>query len=61
VHAKVYSDAIDEEFISVLPEHLMGVAFSSSELSEAIRKLSFGQERKQMTDDIAQWLEMKQF
>ncbi|MGI6707213.1 MAG: lipoate--protein ligase [Clostridia bacterium] len=59
--ASVYSDAMDEEFIGMLPDALKGSAFHTHSLAEAVRRTSDDPSHKQMIKDIAQWLENKEF
>ncbi len=59
--ASVYSDAMDEEFIGMLPEALKGSTFHSHSLGEAVRRISGDPNHGQMVEDIAQWLENKEF
>lgn len=54
--ADVYSDAMDEAFISSLSTVLSGVPFSPSGMARALRAL-----RRPEADDIASWLETLQF
>lgn len=53
----VYSDALDEEFIGLLPDVLRGTIFSSAPMAAAIRNLDVAETRKFMVEDIANWLE----
>ena len=59
--ASVYSDALDEEFISMMPEALNGCIFNTAKLAEAVRGMqkSCSEDRRQMVEDIAGWLESK--
>ncbi len=59
--AAVFSDAMDEEFIRDLPQHLNGQLFSSEAMAEAVLKIDMGPERLAMQKDIAQWLREKGF
>jgi len=59
--AHVYSDAMDEEFIGMLPEVLTGCAFRSCSLAQRLRGLKVEEGRKQFVEDIACWLEEKGF
>lgn len=60
--ARVYSDAMDEEFIQLLPAALNGKPFKSPELAAAIRSIPLeGEERRRMADDIAAVIENKGF
>lgn len=59
--ASVYSDALDEEFIGMMPEALNGCMFNTAKLAEAVRgmRINCSEDRKQMIEDIAGWLENK--
>ena len=59
--AFVYSDAMDESFIEMIPEVLEGCLFHSRHMSEAILKAEPGAEREHMTQDIANWIRSKGF
>jgi lipoate---protein ligase len=60
--AAVYSDAMDEEYISRLPGIFKDCAFSSQMLAQRLRGMS-GDDNVNavMTEDIAGWLESKGF
>lgn len=61
--AHVYSDAMDESFIDMIPVALEGCLFHSKNMSEKIMKIptnSVGQ-REIMTRDIAKWIRDKGF
>jgi lipoate-protein ligase A len=51
--ARVYSDAMDADFISLLPEALKGCAFRSESLAARLRALPAVGEQKKIADDIA--------
>lgn len=57
----VYSDAMDEELISMLPDTIKGASFVSSELSKAFLSLDVNEDRKKMLKDIASWIDEKGF
>lgn len=59
--AVVYSDAMDEEFIGMLPDALEGCSFKSSEISKALVSVDGGEARNIMLQDIAVWIEEKGF
>jgi lipoate-protein ligase A len=59
--AAVYSDAMDEELISMLPNAVEGLSFVSSELSRAFRSLDVDEDRRKMLEDIAGWIGEKGF
>jgi lipoate---protein ligase len=61
VDAKVFSDAMDEEFIGLLPGVLKGVAFKSADLANSLRNVQWSGDRREMVKDIADWLENKGF
>ena len=55
--AQVYSDALDSDFISLLPDVFTYCRFHSADLAAALRQLpdsgdDFGVSRRQMADDI---------
>lgn len=59
--ASVYSDAMDEEFIDMLPQALQGATLKSADLAERIRSLEVNDARELMVEDIAQWISGKEF
>jgi lipoate-protein ligase A len=59
--ASVFSDAMDEAYISALPGILKGCLLKSSEIAARIRSIEGGPENGRMTEDIAAWLEAKGF
>ncbi len=59
--ARVYSDAMDAEFIAMLPGALQGAVFSSSALAEKISALDGDEEQRKMLDDMAKWIKAKEF
>lgn len=59
--AFVYSDAMDEAFIEIIPTILKGSLFNSKEMSQALLNSDLGQDRAHMARDIANWLENKGF
>jgi len=60
--AMVYSDAMDEAFVDMLPGVLEGCAFNSKALMEALEGLNISEaSRRQMLEDIIQWLMDKGF
>lgn len=59
--AAVYSDAMDEEFIGMLPDLLEGCSFISSEISKALVSIDVGEARNTMLQDIADWIKEKGF
>lgn len=59
--ASVYSDAMDETYISGLPEILKGCAFTSRELARSLRDKDTNEATCTMTEDIAAWIESKGF
>lgn len=59
--ALVYSDAMDEEFIGMLPGMLEGLAFQSSVLADSICSMQADDIRRQMVNDITEWLKEKGF
>ncbi len=60
--AMVYSDAMDEAFIDMLPRALEGCAFNSKAIAQALESLNISEApRRQMLDDIIRWLMDKGF
>lgn len=57
VKTLVYSDAMDEEFIGMIPKELENCTFNSKSIAAKIRCLNVGEIRKQMVEDITNWLE----
>ncbi|RCX11243.1 lipoate-protein ligase [Anaerobacterium chartisolvens] len=59
--ATVYSDAMDADFIAMLPGALQGSVFSSSALADRISALEGDEEQRKMLEDMAKWIEAKEF
>jgi lipoate-protein ligase A len=59
--AKVYSDAMDAEFIGMLAPALKGVILSAPVMANCIRGMNTGTDRRQMQEDIAGWFITKDF
>lgn len=59
--AKVYSDALDEEFIGLLPQAFEGKKLNSKILSDSLYGLKLNKDRKKMIDDISKWIISKEF
>lgn len=59
--ACVYSDAMDEEFIGMLPEALKGCIFDPGSMSRRILSLMPDDNRRSMQEDIAAWINNKSF
>lgn len=59
--AFVYSDAMDESFIEMIPGILEGCLFHSKNMSDAIVEANVGAERENMAGDIANWIRSKGF
>jgi lipoate-protein ligase A len=55
----VYSDALDQEFMELLPQSLNGCNFRSLDMAECIRKIGLEAARIEIAEDIARWLEEK--
>ncbi len=51
--AHVYSDALDADFIDVLPCVFIGAPFHSKELAQRLTDMDVSEERKQMARDMA--------
>ena len=58
---RVYSDAMDEEFIGMLPEVMKGSQLNANILAERILKMNAGDSRIPLQEDIADWLKTKDF
>ncbi len=61
VKATVYSDAMDEGFIDMIPEVLQGCIFHSKDMSEAVLNADIDETRQHMARDIADWIRSKGF
>ena len=61
VGAVVYSDALDAEFIGMIPEMLKGSQLNAAVLAERLSLMKAGVIREPMLEDIAQWLRSKNF
>jgi lipoate-protein ligase A len=61
VDAVVYSDALDAEFIGMIPEILKGVQLNANALADRLSQMNPGVTREPMLRDIAQWLRSKDF
>jgi lipoate-protein ligase A len=59
--AQVYSDAMDAEFIDMLPQVLKGIMLKASVMADCIRGMNIGKDSKQMQEDIARWFITKDF
>jgi len=58
----VYSDAMDEVFIEMIPQALKGGAFNSQAMAQALRTMDADEgHRRQMLEDIIQWVINKGF
>lgn len=58
----VYSDAMDEAFIEMIPHALKGCAFNSQAMAKALQALDVDEGlRRQMLEDIIQWILNKGF
>jgi lipoate-protein ligase A len=59
--AAVYSDALDAEFIEMLPAMLLGLRLNGSLLAQGLSSNDLGPDRRQMQLDVARWVLRKQF
>ena len=59
--AYVYSDAMDEEFIGMLPESLKGCIFVQDSMAGCILDLRVDKDKRSMQEDIAGWIKNKNF
>ncbi len=58
---KVYSDAMDVEFIDMVAQALKGIILNAPVMADCICKIDAGTDRKQMQEDIAAWIITKDF
>ena len=56
INAKVFSDAMDADFIGMLPSILEGIPFGYSNLAKVLFQVEASDERRQMILDICEWL-----
>lgn len=56
VSARVFSDAMDADFIEMLPSKIESIPFGYANLAEALSKVEVTEVRKQMLQDISEWL-----
>lgn len=61
IAAHIYSDAMDESFISQLRKMLQGQRFTSQELSHNIQQFKWNSEQQVYADDVANWIATKSF
>lgn len=61
VQAIAYSDAMDEAFIQKLSEILKGCKLHANSIKECIQIFPWGEECKEMAQEIASWIEKKEF
>lgn len=59
--SQVYSDAMDEAFITQLAQIFQGCRFDAQTLSHRIQQWAWPLEQKAYADDVANWLMSKQF
>ncbi|MGI5850854.1 MAG: lipoate--protein ligase [Caldicoprobacterales bacterium] len=59
--AHVYSDAMDEALIEMIPEILQGCLFNSDYIAETLSQVKVGTQREEMLQDIAGWIRSKGF
>jgi len=57
----IYSDAMDEAFIDMLPRVFEGCPFQSYAISKALYNIDADEDRKKMAADIANWIKGKEF
>ncbi|MCT4542317.1 MAG: lipoate--protein ligase [Vallitalea sp.] len=55
----IYSDCLDQEFIDIISNLLLGKKYQSDIIIQELRRQDFVKIRKQMIEDIAFWLEEK--
>lgn len=55
--ARLYSDAMDADFIEAIPPALKGCAFRSADLAQRLRTLPQTEEQKKIIADIAEYIE----
>ncbi|MEG2361096.1 MAG: lipoate--protein ligase [Christensenella sp.] len=56
-HAALYSDAMDADFMGIIPAALEGALFKSDVLAKRLRALPKTDEQKKIVDDIAEYIE----
>lgn len=59
--AWVYSDAMDEGFIEMLPKILEGCLFTTRSIFNALNSMDVDDNKKSMVKDIANWIKSKNF
>lgn len=59
--AKLYSDAMDADFIEAIPAALVGCVFKSDALAKRIRAIPHTGEQKQIINDIAEYIEQQEY
>ncbi|GKX27943.1 lipoate--protein ligase [Vallitalea longa] len=57
----IYSDCLDQEFIDDLPKLFIGQKYNSEILADKLRGNTAIPSRKNMLEDIAEWIENKMF
>lgn len=60
ISANAYSDAMDAEFIGMIPEALKGSQLNAALLAERINTINAGDFRKSLQEDIVNWLRTKE-
>ncbi len=55
--AKLYSDAMDADFIETIPPVLVGCTFKSEALAERMRSIPHTEEQAQILNDLADYIE----
>jgi len=59
--AKIYSDAMDEQYISKLEAQLHGIRFTKDDIIKGVSNLYANKEQLVMKNDIIQYFESKEF
>jgi lipoate-protein ligase A len=59
--AHVYSDAMDEALIEMIPKILQGCLFNSEHIADSLTQVKIGAKREEMLQDMASWIRDKGF
>lgn len=54
--AKLFSDAMDTEFIEKLTPYLIGAAYSSAEMAQALSFVPVTEDQQEKLEDLCQWI-----
>ncbi|HZJ57740.1 MAG TPA: lipoate--protein ligase [Clostridia bacterium] len=59
--AHIYSDAMDEALIEMIPDIIQGCLFNSPNIADSLAEVKVGAKRGEMLRDIADWIRSKGF